>query len=169
MEFKDLQLIKNQNNSFFCGYASVFNTVDSYNDIILNGAFHNSIKYNTIKLCWQHNINNIIGTIDVLKEDSVGLYIEGKINKKDIYSYVKNGIINGLSIGYNVSKYHIDDKNRRVLENIDLKEISIVAFPANKHANITYCKAMDNENYIEKTIKNIDKNIDILNHWYNYI
>ena len=162
MEFKDLNLIKNQDNGFFCGYASVFNTVDSYDDIILNGAFNNSIKYNNIKLCWQHNINNIIGSINILKEDSVGLYIEGQINRKDIYSYVKNGVIDGLSIGYNVNKSYIDSKNRRVLQDIDLKEISIVSFPANKHANITYCKAVNNKDYIKEIIKNIDKNINIL-------
>ena len=162
MEFKVLQFIKNQDNGFFCGYASVFNTVDSYNDIILNGAFNNSIKYNNIKLCWQHDINNIIGNINILKEDSIGLYIEGQINRKDIYSYVKNGIIDGLSIGYNVNKYYIDSKNRRVLEDIDLKEISIVNFPANKHANITYCKAINNKDYIKELIKNIDRNIEIL-------
>ena len=72
MEFKDLQLIKNQDNGFFCGYASIFNTVDSYNDIILNGAFNNSIKYNNIKLCWQHNINNIIGEIKTMTENYAG-------------------------------------------------------------------------------------------------
>ncbi len=162
MEFKDLNLIKNQDNGFFCGYASVFNTVDSYDDIILNGAFNNSIKYNNIKLCWQHNINNIIGEIKTIKEDSIGLYIEGEIKRKDIYSYVKNGIIDGLSIGYNVNKSYIDSKNRRVLQDIDLKEISIVSFPANKHANITYCKAVNNKDYIKEIIKNIDKNINIL-------
>lgn len=162
MEFKDLQLIKNQDNGFFCGYASIFNTVDSYNDIILNGAFSNSIKYNNIKLCWQHNINNIIGEIKTIKEDSIGLYIEGEIKRKDIYSYVKSGIIDGLSIGYNVNKSYIDSKNRRVLQDIDLKEISIVSFPANKYANITYCKAINNKDYIKEIIKNIDKNISIL-------
>lgn len=162
MEFKEIKLIKDQNDGFFCGYASVFNTVDSYNDIILNGAFINSIKNNNVKLCWQHNIDNVIGNIKILKEDSVGLYIEGKINKKNIYSYVKNGIIDGLSIGYNVNKYHIDNKNRRVLEDIDLKEISIVSFPANKYANITYCKTIDNKDYINELIKNLDRNIEIL-------
>lgn len=147
----------NNNEGFFCGYASVFNVTDSYNDIILNGAFKNSIKQNNISLCWQHDINKVIGNITTLREDSVGLYIEGKIDTENIYKYVKSGLIYGLSIGYNVNKCHFDNKNRRVLEDIDLKEISIVYFPANKHANITYCKSLE-EN---KIFIGLDKLINI--------
>ena len=47
----------------FYGYASIFNTVDSYNDIIINGAFKDTLIHNknNIKLCWQHNANKVIG------------------------------------------------------------------------------------------------------------
>ena len=140
---------------FFCGYASIFNVVDSYNDIILNGAFKKSIEQNNILLCWQHNINKIIGTVDIIREDSVGLYIEGHIDKKEAYTYIKSGFVTGLSIGYNVNKFHFDDKGKRVLEDIDLKEISIVYFPANKHAHVTYCKSL--ENIDVKLIEKIDR------------
>ena len=149
MEFKDFKKINiNDNKGFFCGYASVFNITDSYNDVILNGAFKKSIEKNNILLCWQHNINKVIGNINTIREDSVGLYIEGKIDTENIYNYVKNGFIDGLSIGYNVNKYHFDNKNRRILEEIDLKEISIVYCPANKHANITYCKSSEENKLI---------------------
>lgn len=40
----------------FSGYASVFNVVESQNDIIVKGAFKDSLnnKKNDIKLLWQH-------------------------------------------------------------------------------------------------------------------
>lgn len=154
------------NKNFFCGYASIFNVVDSYNDIILNGAFKNSIKQNKINLCWQHDPTKIVGNINILCEDSVGLYLEGDITKENVYSYVKSGFVNGLSIGYNVNRCYTDKKNRRIIEEIDLKEISIVQFPANKHANITYCKSsfsnLEYKNIVENNfIKNLERLIRI--------
>lgn len=135
----------------FYGYASVFNVEDSYNDIVLNGAFKNSLKNNNIKninLLWQHDKQKIIGNFSTIKEDSVGLYVEGKIidTNNQIYSYIKNGFVKGLSIGYRVNDFCFDKKGHRILKDVDLIEISVVSFPANKHSNITYCKSL-NTNY----------------------
>ena len=134
-------------NAIFRGYASIFNIKDSYNDVITNSAFKNSLLkgIKNIPLLWQHNQDKQIGYFNNIIEDFVGLYVEGvieNINKenKEIYSFIKNNIVNGLSIGYTVNDFKIDKKNRRVLTNINLKEISIVSFPANKLSSITYCE-----------------------------
>ncbi|MDR1498700.1 MAG: HK97 family phage prohead protease [Rickettsiales bacterium] len=132
----------------FYGYASVFNVEDSHHDIILNGAFTNSLKtrcVNSVDLLWQHDSNNKIGKFSILREDPIGLYVEGKITEgnDNIYSYVKSGFVNGLSIGYRVNDFYIDDNGRRIIKSLDLIEISIVNFPANKHSNITHCKSLD--------------------------
>ena len=134
-------------NAIFRGYAIIFNIKDSYNDVITNSAFKNSLLkgIKNIPLLWQHNQDKQIGYFNNIIEDFVGLYVEGvieNINKenKEIYSFIKNNIVNGLSIGYTVNDFKIDKKNRRVLTNINLKEISIVSFPANKLSSITYCE-----------------------------
>lgn len=151
-----------ENDGIFYGYASIFNVVDSYNDIIINKAFENSLKNkDKIKLCWQHNRNKVIGDFTTIKEDNLGLYVEGRIdvkNNQNIYSLVKNNFINGLSIGYMVDNSYIDKKGRRVLTKINLKEISIVSFPANKHSNIIYCKS---SNYIDICNKHLNRLINI--------
>lgn len=148
MEFKNTKLEKVDDIGKFYGYASVFNIEDYYNDIILNGAFRETIKNKSdIALLWQHDQDNIIGKIDRLEEDYVGLYVEGQIlvdKNNNIYNFIKNNIINGLSIGYRVKETEFDEKGRRIIKSIDLMEISVVSFPANKFSNIIYCKSVNN-------------------------
>lgn len=140
--------VKNYSNNLeegvFFGYASIFNLEDSYEDIILNGAFKNiSKQQNTIPLLWQHERGEVIGIVYDFREDYVGLYVEGQIDYtrySKIYSFIRNNIINGLSIGYVVNDFTLDDKGRRVIKSLDLLEISVVLSPANKFANIIYCK-----------------------------
>ena len=167
MEYKNNTIktsLRNEDGTFY-GYASIFNVTDSYNDVIINGAFKDTLINNKeIQLCWQHDSNKVIGKFNIIKEDDIGLYVEGKIdinNNKNIYSYVKNELVNGLSIGYTVNNCYTDKKGRRVLTSINLKEISIVSFPVNKHSNIIYCKSNNSINYLQKCINGIDKLINI--------
>ncbi|MDR0572278.1 MAG: HK97 family phage prohead protease [Rickettsiales bacterium] len=129
-------------NAFY-GYASVFNVKDSYNDMVLPTAFRESLKLKktkNIKLLWQHDQRKSIGYFTNIYEDQIGLFVEGKFDNYNVYNLVKNNLVNGLSIGYRVKKCDIDTKNRRILKDLDLIEISLVNFPANKHSKITYCK-----------------------------
>lgn len=145
----------------FCGYASVFNIKDSYQDIILPSAFKNSLNSKNIrkdiKLLWQHEHNKPIGYFNIIKEDSVGLYVEGQIlldirQGMEAYRLIQNKSVSGLSIGYVVKKAENDSRNGvRLIKEVDLFEISIVTFPANQYSNITYCKSKSlEETIIEK-------------------
>ncbi|GHU26728.1 hypothetical protein FACS1894152_1920 [Bacilli bacterium] len=132
----------------FYGYASVFNTEDSQGDIILNGAFHRTLKNNNenIKLLLQHDRNSIIGETILLREDVVGLYVEGRIYLEkqlgwNTFCFTKNNLLSGLSIGYRVNDFNHDAKGRRVIKSLDLFEISIVSSPANRFSRIIYCKS----------------------------
>lgn len=162
MEFKNSKLESMDDWGKFYGYASVFNVEDCYGDIVLNNAFQATLqKKRELPLLWQHDWDYPIGYIDKLREDYVGLYVEGHIwsgesngnNAKfngnsnkyeisgEIYGCVKNQLINGLSIGYRVNEANYDERGRRILVSVDLLEISVVAFPANRFSNIMYCKA----------------------------
>ena len=135
----------------FAGYASVFDVVDNQRDVIVRGAFIESLKdrIDEIKLLWQHQQDEPIGVFDRVFEDARGLYVEGRLlldvaRAKEAYTLLKAGAISGLSIGYSPVRYHIDPNTGvRFLSEVDLWEISLVTFPANAAANVTVVKQMD--------------------------
>ncbi len=132
----------------FAGYASVFNIVDSQRDIILRGAFSQTVKGRTgdIKLLWQHQQDEPIGVFELIAEDARGLYVEGKLllsvqRAQEAHTLLKAGALSGLSIGYSPTRYTIDPKSGvRSISEVELWEISLVTFPANAAANVTVVK-----------------------------
>ncbi len=132
----------------FAGYASVFDVMDNQNDIILRGAFAETLKGRVaeIKMLWQHNQSEPIGVFDRIFEDVRGLYVEGRLlldvaRAKEAYSLLKEGVVSGLSIGYSPLKYRRHEKTGvRLLSAVELWEISLVTFPANEAAKITVVK-----------------------------
>lgn len=132
----------------FTGYASVFDVVDSQRDVILRGAFSETLsgRIGEIKLLWQHSSAEPIGVFDVIAEDEKGLYVEGRLlldvqRAREAYALLKAGAIQGLSIGYSPLRYTIDDDTGvRLLASVQLWEVSLVTFPANDQANIRVVK-----------------------------
>jgi uncharacterized protein len=123
------------------GYASVFDIIDSHNDIITRGAFTNSLNNKeNVKLLWQHDIESPIGICDYVAEDNFGLYVKVKIlldleSASDAKKLVENNIINGLSVGFQVIDYEYQG-DIRIITEAELVEISLVTFPANKQSVI---------------------------------
>ncbi len=144
MEYKKIVNYNTFEDGVFFGYVSIFTFEDSCEDIIINNAFKNNIKQkNIVPLLWQHKKDEVIGIVYNFKEDYMGLYVEGQINSKKynkIYYFIKNNMINGLSIGYITNDFVFDKNGRRIIKSLDLIEISVVLSPANKFANIIYCK-----------------------------
>ncbi len=128
------------NNITITGYASVYNVVDQQNDIIIKGTFL-SPDNQTVKFLWQHDIIQPIGAIKSLHEDNYGLQIEAVINGnirsgREAIELVKQGAVDGLSIGFNLQSAYYNHLGQRVIEKAELLEVSIVTFPANTHAKI---------------------------------
>ncbi|MDR0406977.1 MAG: HK97 family phage prohead protease [Holosporales bacterium] len=136
----------------FQGYASVFDVVDADGDILTHGAFEKCLKDQaktgkTPKLLWQHDATQPIGIWHEIREDSYGLFVRGKIlldleKGREAYTLLKNGALEGLSIGfYPIKSRPTSEHNaRRFLEEVTLLEISLVTFAANPLANVTDCK-----------------------------
>lgn len=134
----------------FAGYASVFNTVDNQQDVMLPGAFKKSlvekITPSATKLLWQHQADEPIGILNTIREDSYGLYVAGDLllglqRGQEAYELLKSGAINGLSIGYKPVEYSYDPANGvRYLSDVELWEVSLVTFPANEKAGVTQLK-----------------------------
>ncbi|MBR1733958.1 MAG: HK97 family phage prohead protease [Alphaproteobacteria bacterium] len=173
-----------EKNGEISGYASVFYVVDGYNDVTLKGAFAKDVSKfkngelnSRPKLLWQHDINAPIGVIEEMYEDEHGLFIKCKLllevaKANEVYALLKNGAIDGFSIGYKIrDSYFLN--NLRYLTDIELLEISIVTFPACKEAVIKDIKSTNqliqqqkminnfNLTYLE-LIKNTSKKIKIL-------
>lgn len=128
------------------GFASVFNNIDSYSDIVMPGAFAKSIVGRKPAMLWQHNSDKPIGVWDEMEEQKKGLYVKGRIlpttHGNDAYTLVKNGAVSGMSIGYSAKKWETDStKGVRKLTEVELYEVSLVTFPANEKAQITRVKA----------------------------
>ena len=133
----------------FAGYASVFDVIDNQRDIVLPGAFRDTIKNRaaSVKLLWQHQFEEPIGVISHLIEDARGLYIEGTlllrvVRAQEAYALLKAGALSGLSIGYSPVRYTIDPETGvRKLAAVELWEVSLVTFPANSEATVTVVKS----------------------------
>lgn len=136
------------NTGRFAGYASVFDVVDNQRDIVLRGAFTNTLKGRiaSIKMLWQHQQDEPIGIFDNMFEDAHGLYVEGRLlldiqRAREAYALLKSGVIRGLSIGYSPVRYRIDAASGvRILSEVDLWEVSLVTFAANNAAVVTVVK-----------------------------
>jgi len=149
----------------FKGYGSTFGGKPDFGgDVIAFGAFSETIRKNGkfgngIGMLKQHNHDLPIGKWLMVQENARGLQVHGKLALKtvdghDVHEFMKLGIMNALSIGWeplakdydgnDVSREdaisHDPKKNIRTLKKIDLWEISPVMFPMNPKARITGVK-----------------------------
>lgn len=144
-----LQLKSVDEQGRFAGYASIFGMVDSQNDRMERGAFADTLGdgAENVRLLWQHQFEEPIGTFTVLREDARGLYVEGQLlldvqRAREAHALLKAGAIGGLSIGYVPVKYYIEPSSGvRVLQEVALYEVSLVTFPANSAATVHAVKS----------------------------
>jgi len=134
----------------FEGYASVFNAIDVGGDQVLPGAFAKSLHRRgatNIRMLFQHDPGQPIGTWLDIKEDAKGLYVRGRLSmdvqrSSELAGLLRDGAIDGLSIGFKTIRARRDSKTGiRKLLTVDLWEISLVTFPMLASARIASLKA----------------------------
>lgn len=137
-------------------YGLAFGNIDSWGDIILPGAcdkFLASEAADRMALCWQHERATVIGRITDKGVDDYGMWIEADILPttagKDAAILIKSGAVKEFSIGYRATKYHYEkregyDYEIRILEEIEVLEVSPVTIAANPKAIIVSAKADPN-------------------------
>src|SRR5690606_15643106 len=128
----------------FEGYASLFGTEDLGRDVVMPGAFRKSLLKRGargVKLLYQHEPNEVIGTWEEIKEDARGLLLTDVRRAREVLTLMRAGAVDGLSIGYHVVKAETDRANgaRRLIE-VDLWEISVVTFPMLPAARVSAVK-----------------------------
>lgn len=120
------------------GYASLFCEIDQARDMVMPGAFAQTLRtrgLRRIPMLFQHDPSEPIGVWLDLQEDFRGLRARGRLipevlRAREVLALVREGAIDGLSIGFRTVKGRVDPRTRvRKLEAVDLWEISIVTFP----------------------------------------
>jgi HK97 family phage prohead protease len=132
----------------FEGYAST-RKKDSYGDVVVKGAFKRTIDHNKdgFPILWFHDPSMPIGKSITLAEDDHGLYTKGQIDLdtelgKRVYSGMKKGYIDRMSIGYRTLQEDFEE-GTRLLKEVQLLEYSMITkgFAANDTALITSVKS----------------------------
>lgn len=124
-------------DAMISGYASLFGVEDQTRDMVMPGAFRASLARrppSAVRMLFQHNPAQPVGVWEDIREDARGLYVRGRLSEgvaksDDLRSLLRDGAIDGLSIGFRAVKTRRDAKGSRLLTEIDLWEISIVTFP----------------------------------------
>ncbi|WP_299932785.1 HK97 family phage prohead protease [uncultured Pelagimonas sp.] len=121
------------------GYASLFGACDQGGDVVSKGAYARSLKKlesdnRAVKMLWQHDPAQPIGIWDEVREDERGLYVKGRLldsveKGREAAALIEAGAIDGLSIGYRTVKAAKNDKGQRLLNELELWEVSLVTFP----------------------------------------
>lgn len=120
------------------GYASRFYERDLNDDVVVPGAFRDSLLRTGaegVRMLYQHNVRAPIGVWDEVYEDEAGLFVRGRIitatpEARMAAALSEAGVIDGLSIGFEALKSRPDETGRlRVLTAVSLWEVSLVTFP----------------------------------------
>lgn len=133
------------------GYASLFGVTDQARDMVMPGAFAETLRkrgMRRVPMLFQHDPAEPIGIWLELREDLRGLYVRGKlipdvVRAREVLALIKAQALDGLSIGFRAVNGRIDPKTRvRRLHAIDLWEISVVTFPLLDGARVQAAKGL---------------------------
>lgn len=121
------------------GYAALFDVPDGAKDTIRMGAFARTLasRRGAIPLYWQHRPEQLLGEVELAEEDGRGLRVIARIdnhNSRAVTALLAKEV-NGLSFGYRARGYRLTSGGR-VLDDIDLIEVSLVTHPLQPGARV---------------------------------
>lgn len=131
------------------GYASVFGVKDLDGDVVAPGAFARTLQEHRsrgtrVVMLWSHDMASPIGAWVSLEEDERGLLVSGKLSlgvskARDALELLNDGAVGGLSIGFRTRDAR-HERDGRVITDVELFEISLVAIPSNQSARVAVVK-----------------------------
>ena len=148
------ELKASKDDGSFDGYGSVFHVTDQGGDIVVPGAFLETLSTQKAAgrmpaMLWQHRQAEPIGIYTSMEEDSVGLKVSGQLALKtargaEAYELMKMGALSGMSIGYRSRDDSYDRVTGvRTLKKLDLVELSLVTFPMNDASRVSSVKSIE--------------------------
>lgn len=147
----------------FEGRASTFGSVDSYADVVVPGAYRDTIPEFLSRgfIGWGHDWREPVGIVTAAEERADGLYVSGQFHSTDLAQQARTiarervaaGKFMGLSIGYEAEAWEMRQVEQpvrnawgeftdkvRALTKIKLFEVSLVLIPAESQAGVTTIK-----------------------------
>ncbi len=126
------------------GYASRFAQRDLNDDVVVKGAFRDTLLRSGargVRMLYQHQPRAVIGRWDEVFEDEVGLFVRGQVFEQGpemrmVAALLRARAIDGLSIGFRTVRSR-KERKLRVLSQVDLWEVSVVSFPMLTTARIS--------------------------------
>jgi HK97 family phage prohead protease len=131
------------------GYAATFDRADNQMDLVQRGAFLASLALRTdrLPLLWQHQMTEPIGHVVEAQEDARGLWFRAEVASTrralDAMALAESGALRECSIGFLPRHVRFDERPGhaaerpvRVIEQLDLIEISLVTLAANPDARL---------------------------------
>jgi uncharacterized protein len=134
----------------FIGYASLFGKRDQQGDVVMRGAFADTLRVRgveNIRMLFQHSPAEPVGTWIDLRETERGLHVKGRLNLRvqrgrELLALLESGGLDGLSIGFKTIRSRNDRASgARQLLQVDLWEISLVTFPMLDGARVSTVKS----------------------------
>lgn len=141
----------------FEAYASVFGNVDSYGDIVVEGAFAESLKEwgdsgLALPVLWGHNMADPdynIGHVVEASEDEHGLKVRAELDLESpkaaqVYRLLKAGRVSQMSFAFDVldgAPAEKDGVDVFELRRLKLYEVSVVPIGANQDTEVLAVKA----------------------------
>ena len=121
------------------GYASLFDAPDQGGDVVARGAYAACLERmaaegRRVRMLWQHDPREPIGIWDEVHEDARGLRVRGRLldgvaRAREAAALIAAGALDGLSIGYRTLRASRNEKGQRLLQELELWEVSLVTFP----------------------------------------
>ena len=174
LKFCQLQAMEEDGEWKISGYATVFGNRNSYGFQIRKGAYSKVLAEGVNpKMFFNHDSWNLpIGKWTDLKEDEIGLKVEGVLTKgvskaEDIYHAVKAGTVDGLSVGIGwkaADEVELDDGTVEVTMISRLSEISVVTYPSDGKARVTQVLSADE---VDEKIESLQSVRDLENFFHD--
>ena len=150
------------------GYASVFGVaadLGRFSETIERGAFTRALdEQQDVRALVDPDSGRVIGrtkngTLE-LREDNRGLFTRIELpdtqDGRDISTLIARGDLDAMSFGFTVKRdrwEQSDDKQMRYIEDVDLFDVSVVAYPAYPDTSVALRSMPENDLEIEEMLK----------------
>lgn len=147
-----------QDGSAFVGYAAIFGNVDSYGDVVVAGAFTDTLRDDWdggkgIPCYWGHRMDDpgmCVGEVVEALEDDRGLKVRVELDVDDnpaaaaVNRLVKRRLVRQMSFAFDVVDGGWGERDGREvfeLKQLRLHEVSVVPVGANQDTELEAAKA----------------------------
>lgn len=154
----DVSIDETQTEGTITAYASVFGNVDSYGDVVIPGAFEETLgewqkSGNTIPLLYGHDFKDPfsnIGGVTSAVEDAHGLKITAQLDldnpkARQVYNLLKAKRLSQMSFAFDVVEGSWGEREQQEvyeLKKVKLYEVSVVPIGANQETSIIDVKSV---------------------------